>query len=82
MTEHMYFKKSLVFPTLARGLFTEEVLEGDPVPPLETCSHQSESNPDAPNERIVLRGYDKFFNIGEVSWTEVGLCNALPDALC
>ncbi|OWZ44630.1 tRNA ligase [Cryptococcus neoformans] len=70
MTEHMYFKKSLVFPTLARGLFTEEVLEGDPMPPLETCSHQSESNPDAPNERIVLRGYDKFFNIGEVSWTE------------
>lgn len=73
MTEHMYFKKSLVFPTLARGLFTEEVLEGDPVPPLEACSGQIGSDPDAPRERIVLRGYDKFFNTGEVSWTEVGL---------
>ncbi|KIR29912.1 tRNA ligase [Cryptococcus deuterogattii 99/473] len=70
MTEHMYFKKSLVFPTLARGLFTEEVLEGDPVPPLGECSDQARSDPNTLKERIVLRGYDKFFNIGEVPWTE------------
>lgn len=82
MTEHMYFKKSLVFPTLARGLFTEEVLEGDPVPPLGECSDQARSDPDALKERIVLRGYDKFFNIGEVAWTEVGLCSTLRDGLC
>lgn len=81
MTEHMYFKKSLVFPTLARGLFTEEVLEGDPVPPLRECSDQARSDPNALKERIVLRGYDKFFNIGEVAWTEVGLCSALRDGL-
>lgn len=39
-------------PTLARGLFTENVTDGD-----ETHS------------RIVARGYDKFFNQGELSWT-------------
>lgn len=82
MTEHMYFKKSLVFPTLARGLFTEEVLEGDPVPPLGECSDQARSDSNTLKERIVLRGYDKFFNIGEVPWTEVGLCSALRDGLC
>lgn len=39
-------------PTLARGLFTEKITEGDSV-----------------HSRIVARGYDKFFNQGELSWT-------------
>lgn len=25
--------------------------------------------PDGPHERIVVRGYDKFFNVGELGWT-------------
>jgi tRNA ligase len=50
MTEHMYFKANNKFPTLARGLFTEEV-DGQ--------------------ERIVARGYDKFFNTDETAWTNV-----------
>lgn len=50
MTEHMYFNADNRFPTLARGLFTEE-LEGQ--------------------ERIVARGYDKFFNTDETAWTSV-----------
>jgi tRNA ligase len=50
MTEHMYFQANNKFPTLARGLFTEEV-DGE--------------------ERIVARGYDKFFNTDEVAWTYV-----------
>jgi tRNA ligase len=50
MTEHMYFNANNQFPTLARGLFTEEV-DGE--------------------ERIVARGYDKFFNTDETAWTSV-----------
>jgi tRNA ligase len=50
MTEHMYFQSNNNFPTLARGLFTEEV-DGE--------------------ERIVARGYDKFFNTDEVAWSYV-----------
>ncbi|KAK0539930.1 tRNA ligase [Tilletia horrida] len=37
-------------PTLARGLFTEQVGEDE--------------------HRIVVRGYDKFFNVGELPWTK------------
>ncbi|CAD6905264.1 unnamed protein product [Tilletia controversa] len=37
-------------PTLARGLFTEELAEEE--------------------HRIVVRGYDKFFNVGELPWTK------------
>ena len=50
MTEHMYFNANNKFPTLARGLFSEE-LDGE--------------------ERIVARGYDKFFNTDETAWTNV-----------
>ena len=50
MTEHMYFNANNKVPTLARGLFSEE-LEGE--------------------ERIVARGYDKFFNTDETAWTGV-----------
>ncbi|WVQ72813.1 hypothetical protein IAR50_002373 [Cryptococcus sp. DSM 104548] len=60
MTEHMYYKKAQIFPTLARGLFTEGLEEGDSMPP----------GAEGGEERIVLRGYDKFFNVGELAWTE------------
>ncbi|ODN95239.1 hypothetical protein L198_04627 [Cryptococcus wingfieldii CBS 7118] len=60
MTEHMYYKKAQIFPTLARGLFTERLEDGDLMPP----------GVEEGEERIVLRGYDKFFNVGELAWTE------------
>ncbi|KIS70946.1 tRNA ligase [Mycosarcoma maydis] len=41
-------------PTLARGLFTERI----------GCSSAAEKH------RIVVRGYDKFFNLGEMAWTK------------
>lgn len=65
MTEHMYFNANNPFPTLARGLFTEEVEEGDELPP--------GLSEDEVRDRIVARGYDKFFNIDEVDWTNVSL---------
>lgn len=62
MTEHMYFQANNKFPTLARGLFTEEV-DG--------------------KERIVARGYDKFFNTDEVAWTYVSPVNqSFPTETC
>ncbi|KAK8858676.1 hypothetical protein IAR55_002905 [Kwoniella newhampshirensis] len=66
MTEHMYFKASNPFPTLARGLFTEEVEEDDPLP---AVAQDSEGREGRLKDRIVARGYDKFFNIDEVEWT-------------
>ncbi|KAI0938363.1 hypothetical protein AcV5_000059 [Taiwanofungus camphoratus] len=52
MNEFKYYDVPSPFPTLARGLFTEDVQAGSEM------AH-----------RIVARGYDKFFNIGEVPWT-------------
>ena len=54
MNEFKYYDVPSPFPTLARGLFTQEIQKGDQV-----------------KHRIVARGYDKFFNIGEVPWTHV-----------
>lgn len=54
MNEFKYYDVPSPFPTLARGLFTQEIKKGDQV-----------------KHRIVARGYDKFFNIGEVPWTHV-----------
>lgn len=54
MNEFKYYDVPSPFPTLARGLFTEDVQAGSEM------AH-----------RIVARGYDKFFNIGEVPWTTV-----------
>jgi hypothetical protein len=154
MTEHMYFKAREIFPTLARGLFTEAMEEGDEVPPglvglppreiWEEDSCQSDSGQETSNqsgnveevesgstnfrpgngekghrmmgkgsgmeegdgkrvkpevdgvseqaaavastvkrkrmrkvgetrERIVARGYDKFFNVDEAPWTSVSI---------
>ncbi|XP_006456066.1 hypothetical protein AGABI2DRAFT_210807 [Agaricus bisporus var. bisporus H97] len=53
MNEFKYYDIPSPFPTLARGLFTIEVPESE-----YGVKH-----------RIVARGYDKFFNIGEVPWT-------------
>lgn len=64
MQEHLYRRKDCPFPTLARGLFTatEDFSLQDP----------QERGNSGNKIRIVARGYDKFFNIGEVPWTEVG----------
>ncbi|CCM01347.1 uncharacterized protein FIBRA_03397 [Fibroporia radiculosa] len=51
MNEFKYYDVPSPFPTLARGLFTQELDA--------SCT----------KHRIVARGYDKFFNIGEVPWT-------------
>ncbi|EPQ53735.1 hypothetical protein GLOTRDRAFT_78807 [Gloeophyllum trabeum ATCC 11539] len=53
MNEYKYNNIPCPFPTLARGLFTEDI----------------EDQGDGIVHRIVARGYDKFFNIGEVPWT-------------
>nr|XP_019045517.1 hypothetical protein I302_05907 [Kwoniella bestiolae CBS 10118]OCF24447.1 hypothetical protein I302_05907 [Kwoniella bestiolae CBS 10118] len=66
MTEHMYFNARNPFPTLARGLFTEEVQDEDPLPNEVASAGEGCSRP---KDRIVARGYDKFFNIDEVEWT-------------
>ncbi|WVQ96418.1 hypothetical protein IAU59_003523 [Kwoniella sp. CBS 9459] len=70
MTEHMYFNAQNPFPTLARGLFTEEVQEGDPIPEEVLRPAVAGDEGDRPKDRIVARGYDKFFNTDEVAWTE------------
>lgn len=55
MADYAYKREPCPFPTRARGLFTERV-EGD----------KGEEE-----YRIIARGYDKFFNVNEVSWTHV-----------
>ncbi|GAA5836744.1 hypothetical protein JCM9279_007646 [Rhodotorula babjevae] len=55
MADYAYKREPCPFPTRARGLFTERVRGG--------------GDGDEDEYRIVARGYDKFFNIGEVSWT-------------
>ncbi|KIJ58824.1 hypothetical protein HYDPIDRAFT_33787 [Hydnomerulius pinastri MD-312] len=56
MNEFKYYDVPSPFPTLARGLFTRE-LKGN-------------GEGGEPRYEIVARGYDKFFNIGEVPWTD------------
>jgi len=59
MSEHHYYKVPSPFPTLARGIFTTWVSNG----------HDKQEGQGTGSYRIVARGYDKFFNIGEVPWT-------------
>lgn len=59
MNEFKYYDIPSPFPTLARGLFTQDIPSGD-----------------STKYRIVARGYDKFFNIGEVPWTTVSFLSA------
>jgi tRNA ligase len=63
MSEHLYRRKDCPFPTLARGLFTST---DDFALPSVAASLKGKEK-----VRIVARGYDKFFNAGEVDWTEV-----------
>jgi tRNA ligase len=67
MNEFKYYDVPSPFPTLARGLFSRELPSGD-----EFKGEQK--------YQIVARGYDKFFNIGEVPWTDVScLYVKIPD---
>ena len=59
MSDFAYQREPCPFPTRARGLFTERIIT-----PGSTAE-------DKPEYRIIARGYDKFFNINEVSWTKV-----------
>ena len=61
MNEFKYYEVPSPFPTLARGLFTREILNDS----------QREGEEASRTYEIVARGYDKFFNIGEVPWTTV-----------
>jgi tRNA ligase len=64
MAEHMYKADPCMLPTLARGLFTEQL---DSVNGEKPGGDKSEKG----NYRIVARGYEKFFNIDEMSYTKV-----------
>ena len=56
LNEYKYSVVPSPFPTLARGLFPRIV---------------GKAGKDEVVHKIVARGYDKFFNIGEVPWTTV-----------
>ena len=45
-----------------------------PFPTLARGLFSVEEKGEGPRYRIVARGYDKFFNIGEVPWTNVRFC--------
>lgn len=60
MDEWKYYTVPSPFPTLARGLFTTEIKND-----VEVADDRDR------RYRIIVRGYDKFFNIGEVPWTNV-----------
>jgi tRNA ligase len=64
MNEFKYYDVPSPFPTLARGLFTVELPKG------ADEAEKGSKNVDQ-KHRIVARGYDKFFNIGEVPWCTV-----------
>ncbi|KAF9265691.1 hypothetical protein L218DRAFT_155694 [Marasmius fiardii PR-910] len=60
MNEFKYYDIPSPFPTLARGIFTYQV---------DKEASETKELDDTNKYRIVIRGYDKFFNIGEVPWT-------------
>ena len=73
MSEHHYRRADCPFPTLARGLFTaNENYEYDGTSPGDEHGPRTSGRM---GERIVGRGYDKFFNVGEVDWTKVSCCS-------
>ena len=65
MNEFKYYDIPSPFPTLARGLFSVR----------EDVAEEKDS---LARYRIVTRGYDKFFNIGEVPWTSVRFLPLAP----
>jgi len=66
MNEFKYYDVPSPFPTLARGLFT--------------ATNKDEVGGADVKYRIIARGYDKFFNIGEVPWTNVRVSIESPDS--
>ncbi|EJD39061.1 hypothetical protein AURDEDRAFT_71532 [Auricularia subglabra TFB-10046 SS5] len=70
MNEHRYYQVPSPFPTLARGVFTQWLPGRDGQPEGEEGGHW----------RIVARGYDKFFNIGETAWTSWSSLEAHTEA--
>jgi tRNA ligase len=64
MNEFKYYDIPSPFPTLARGLFTVEL-------PRSEGEADNDAKDAVQRYRIVARGYDKFFNIGEVPWCTV-----------
>lgn len=72
MNEYKYYDVPSPFPTLARGLFTTWV-------PDEPTSAEGDEKG---KYRIVARGYDKFFNIGEVPWTTVSFLHSVTYLFC
>jgi tRNA ligase len=78
MNEFKYYDVPSPFPTLARGLFTrwdEDNGGGGVDAQVENATGEGGSKG---RYSIVARGYDKFFNIGEVSWTTVCLSSLRP----
>ena len=81
MNEFKYYDIPSPFPTLARGLFTREIPSGNDgdgdgdgdgeVGVGDVDVGKGKKKKDEKRHQIVIRGYDKFFNIGEVPWTEV-----------
>jgi RNA ligase len=73
MNEYKYAVHPSPFPTLARGLFTRWVPGKDATE--MSAPNENDSNEEAEEtggqHTIVARGYDKFFNIGEVPWSTV-----------
>ncbi|KAF8225851.1 RNA ligase [Tricholoma matsutake] len=61
MNEFKYYDIPSPFPTLARGLFTVDL-------PKDEDEAKKDATDVDQRYRIVARGYDKFFNIGEVPW--------------
>lgn len=76
MDEFKYGVYPSPFPTLARGLFTRKVVEDASGEPKNDAADEEEdaesSNTGARRKHVIVaRGYDKFFNIGEVPWNSV-----------
>ena len=64
MSEFMYHKDPCPLPTLARGLFTlSEVSSGD--------KHSEAKLRGIAKSPIIVRGYQKFFNLGETHTTSL-----------
>jgi len=71
MNEFKYYDVPSPFPTLARGIFTVELPNDEPTPATMTAGELANAIEQEKKYRIVARGYDKFFNIGEVPWVTV-----------
>ncbi|PPQ91068.1 hypothetical protein CVT25_014736 [Psilocybe cyanescens] len=66
MNEFKYYDIPSPFPTLARGLFSREIQEDEEG---QAGEGDEGAKKKGKKHQIVIRGYDKFFNIGEVPWT-------------